>query len=360
MAARKTMSSPTATPSPGSCFKRRLWLRHSPQRRRSGPGHRERCRNVSGIPTVMRSGRITDSFRLGCVGLATSLALALLQAVNARPRLNRRTRAHPPQATAPPRRPTCSCCPAANSSWATGRGRCPASFVASARSTSTNARHARAVPAGHGGQSVPLERREQSRRASPLVRCCSVLQPAFPIRGTASLLRLATWQCNFEANGYRLPTEAEWEYACRAGTATAFFFGETPAKLGEYAWFDKNSGAHPHPVAQKLPMPGALRMAGNVWQWCNDFYKVDTTPRPQRKTPRPEDRRNQSGRGGAWRSSDQNCRSGYRYNETRLCRCCFGYDIYGFRCVERPPAPAGQLTGGPVGSSAASTQSGKA
>ncbi len=147
---------------------------------------------------------------------------------------------------------------------------------------------------------------------------------------------LKTWECNFDANGYRLPTEAEWEYACRAGTKTAYFFGNDPSKLTDYAWFDKNSGGQPQPVGQKLPNPwGLYDMYGNVWQWCNDFYKVDYYQEAPKENPRgPKTGETKVVRGGAWKFSAQNCRSGYRYNEDPgYADVCFGYDIYGFRCV---------------------------
>jgi formylglycine-generating enzyme required for sulfatase activity len=140
---------------------------------------------------------------------------------------------------------------------------------------------------------------------------------------------------------YRLPTEAEWEYACRAGTTTAYFFGDNPAKVGDYAWFEKNSGGHPRPVGQKQPNPwGLYDMAGNVWEWCNDFYKVDYYQESPRENPRgPTEGQNKVLRGGAWRFSADNCRSGYRYNESPgYSDVCFGYDIYGFRCVRRDAA----------------------
>ena len=149
---------------------------------------------------------------------------------------------------------------------------------------------------------------------------------------------LKTWKCNFDANGYRLPTEAEWEYACRAGTVTTYFFGDSPTKLGDYAWFDKNSGGHPRPVGQKQPNPwGLYDMCGNLWEWCNDFYKVDYYQEAPRQDPRgPDEGKNKVVRGGAWRFSAENCRSGYRYNESPgYADVCFGYDIYGFRCVRK-------------------------
>jgi formylglycine-generating enzyme required for sulfatase activity len=149
---------------------------------------------------------------------------------------------------------------------------------------------------------------------------------------------LETWECDFEASGYRLPTEAEWEYACRAGTQTAYFFGDDAAKLKLYAVYKANSENQSRPVAGKLPNPwGLYDMSGNVLEWCHDIYDADYYKNGPAKNPRgPEKGDTRVLRGGSWESPADQCTSSYRSkDDPGYLNPCFGYDMYGFRCVRK-------------------------
>lgn len=121
-----------------------------------------------------------------------------------------------------------------------------------------------------------------------------------------------------EGRKYRLPTEAEWEYACRAGTKTAYSFGDDDSRLGDYEWFTNNTyhvdQKYAHTVAQKKPNPwGLFDVHGNVWEWCGDWYGEKTYPTRQTTDPKgPPGGKYRVLRGGAWNFHPEDCRSAYR------------------------------------------------
>lgn len=116
---------------------------------------------------------------------------------------------------------------------------------------------------------------------------------------------------------YRLPTEAEWEYAARAGTSTRFSYGDDPSftSLTNYAWYFMNSGLAVHPVGQKLPNPwGLYDMHGNVWEWCQDWLgnlPGGSVTDPQGPAANPIGWK--VIRGGGYDFGDGDCRSARRY-----------------------------------------------
>jgi len=146
---------------------------------------------------------------------------------------------------------------------------------------------------------------------------------------------LKTGKCNFQADGYRLPTEAEWEYACRAGTKTRYFFGDDARKLKNYAWFANDSLKKTQPVGKKRPNPWGLHdMLGNVAEWCHDFYSPDYYQKSPEKNPLgPAKGRQRVLRGGAWNNGADTCRSSYRSGDPSINDTCHTSDAIGFRCV---------------------------
>jgi formylglycine-generating enzyme required for sulfatase activity len=148
-------------------------------------------------------------------------------------------------------------------------------------------------------------------------------------------------ECDFEADGYRLPTEAEWEYACRAGTDTSYSFGSDAKKLDDFAWLDTNSGKKTHPVGQKQANPwGLFDMHGNVAEWCHDIYEKDYYGKSPDKNPRgPAAGPVYVLRGGSWTSKADGLRSTYRLGANPgFADACLARDAIGFRCVRKAPS----------------------
>ena len=145
-----------------------------------------------------------------------------------------------------------------------------------------------------------------------------------------------------EGAAYRLPTEAEWEYACRAGSTAAYSFGDSEWLLAQYAWYAASSrhaapGQPPahqtHPVGDLKPNAWGLHdVHGNVWEWCRDYY-VAYRPGAQADPQGPSEGRSRVVRGGSWRNTPAYCRSATRNHHAPGFSC----DHLGFRVVRAVP-----------------------
>ena len=140
----------------------------------------------------------------------------------------------------------------------------------------------------------------------------------------------ATWNaaiCNWSANGYRLPTEAEWEYAARGGAVTPDYIYSGSNDINTVAWYSGNSGSTTHPVGMLGPNGlSTYDMSGNVWEWCWDWYG-DYTSQSQINPTGPGSGSYRLLRGGSWDLTATYCRVSYRYAGGPY----HGYDVSGFR-----------------------------
>jgi formylglycine-generating enzyme required for sulfatase activity len=188
-----------------------------------------------------------------------------------------------------------------------------------------------ANPSHFKGADLPVEQVTWSQAA----RFCNARSRA---EGLKPCYNEDTAECDFSAAGYRLPTEAEWEYACRAGSDADYGFGNESRSLADYAWFADNSDKRTHPVGQKKPNAwGLCDMHGNVAEWCQDIYDKGYYRTSPDQNPRgPADGKEYVLRGGSWKSQADALRSAYRLGDTPgFSDACLARDAVGFRCVKK-------------------------
>jgi formylglycine-generating enzyme required for sulfatase activity len=133
-------------------------------------------------------------------------------------------------------------------------------------------------------------------------------------------MEFCRWLSAKTGKNYRLPTEAEWEWACRAGTTTAFSYGDDPEKMNDYGWYADNADDKTHKVGTKKANPWGLHdMHGNVAEWCLDLYQKDfyskfplDKPTIEPFNPPTNKRYPYVARGGSWTQAAEKCRSGAR------------------------------------------------
>lgn len=142
---------------------------------------------------------------------------------------------------------------------------------------------------------------------------------------------------------YRLPTEAEWEYACRAGTTTRFSFGNDDSLPSRYAWWESKLSSNTQPVGRLKPNAfGLYDMHGNVWEWCSDWYDSGYYRESPMDDPTgPASGTGRADRGGAYETNVRGCRSAYRSSASPGHRT----NILGFRVACSPFGSRARLTG---------------
>jgi len=135
----------------------------------------------------------------------------------------------------------------------------------------------------------------------------------------------------------RLPTEAEWEYACRAGSTTRFYYGDDPdySQLADYAWYSTDNDSRTHPVGLKKPNAwGLYDMHGNVWEWCSDRHASSYARAGTLDPQGPDSGQYRVLRGGGWSYGAFSCRSAYRLRGSQA----VPYDLNGIRAAVSVPA----------------------
>jgi formylglycine-generating enzyme required for sulfatase activity len=134
-----------------------------------------------------------------------------------------------------------------------------------------------------------------------------------------------------EGRSYRLPTEAEWEYACRAGTIVQYYWG---AEMNDDScWYNGNSGEKTSDVGLKKPNGwGLYDMSGNVWEWCSDWYSEQYQAESQTDPLGPLSGEYRILRGGAWNNNVRRCLSSFR----AYCGPMYRYSSIGFRVAMTP------------------------
>lgn len=148
----------------------------------------------------------------------------------------------------------------------------------------------------------------------------------------------ATFACNFDASGYRLPTEAEWEYAARAESTEDEPLDVALPRLDQQACYVGNSGQQTDVVGKRRPNAWGLHdLRGNVAEWCHDAYQADYYGASPARDPRgPESGDQRVMRGGAWNAEPAACRLTARQaDDSGISDACFARDTHGFRCVRR-------------------------